>query len=379
MIIFIILLVVVSVVAFLIYITRDGSDYNASYKSEVKEPDFKPLNLNKSTSQSTNKPKSKIYTEKTTESKNGVTVTAELRTTSPSLKQNRQPSGNASNNLPDDFSKRLMLSYAPKFKYQAKNEFQSFWNYRYNVDPQQLLNSLESNGLIAKGDVSDTIKLLKVDQLKSILKKHSLKQTGRKQELIDRIIENIPTKSIEKYCKCANYVLTPKGENILQEELTQNIIFAHRHPNDHINPYTMSGASVNDTLWRKLHQDCLTFASNNDWGLYRNAKLRMAEIREDEKGYKDALALYAEVCYYDCTGLQNSIDGKLNQYDEDMSQLIVPSIFNRMADIMKQQNISIDDLRLICQLRIKNGMSPVDIDINKVINFIIQKVNEMLL
>lgn len=78
MIVLIILLVIVSIIAFIIYLSNDNYADVGDCKFNIPEPEFKPLNLNKSTSQNNKTTKPKTYVKKTTETKNGVTVTEEL-------------------------------------------------------------------------------------------------------------------------------------------------------------------------------------------------------------------------------------------------------------------------------------------------------------
>lgn len=77
MIIFIILLVA-SIITFIVYLSNNNYT-DAGYRSNIPEPEFKPLNLNKSTSQNNKTTKPKTYVKKQLKQKNGVTVTTELR------------------------------------------------------------------------------------------------------------------------------------------------------------------------------------------------------------------------------------------------------------------------------------------------------------
>lgn len=79
MIIFVLILFIIIVVALLVHSSKANSNDDLTYKSDIPEPDFKPLNLSKSVSQNNKTTKPKTYVKKTTETKNGVTVTTELR------------------------------------------------------------------------------------------------------------------------------------------------------------------------------------------------------------------------------------------------------------------------------------------------------------
>jgi DNA-directed RNA polymerase subunit RPC12/RpoP len=63
--------------------------------------------------------------------------------------------------------------------------------------------------------------------------------------------------------------------------------------------------SDNDVAWSMLNQDMMEYASQQNWGLFRNAKFQMAEILRKESRLEQALATYLEVCYIDLNGPSN--------------------------------------------------------------------------
>ena len=60
--------------------------------------------------------------------------------------------------------------------------------------------------------------------------------------------------------------------------------------------------------WQQLECSMSTHAHDQSWGLFRNAKLGMAEIRRKEGNFSEAVGLYLEVCYIDVNGPQNTSD-----------------------------------------------------------------------
>lgn len=63
--------------------------------------------------------------------------------------------------------------------------------------------------------------------------------------------------------------------------------------------------SDNDVTWSLLNQDLMGHASQQNWGLFRNAKMEMADILRKEAKLLDALGMYCEVCYLDLNGPNN--------------------------------------------------------------------------
>lgn len=60
--------------------------------------------------------------------------------------------------------------------------------------------------------------------------------------------------------------------------------------------------SSNDVDWAMLNDDLLAHAMKNDWGLYRNARLSMANILRKEGKAEQYLMFMLEVCYLDLNG-----------------------------------------------------------------------------
>lgn len=63
--------------------------------------------------------------------------------------------------------------------------------------------------------------------------------------------------------------------------------------------------SDNDILWMLYNEDLLQNIKNQDWGLYRNTKAKMADILISENRLKEGLIFYFEVVYLDINGVRN--------------------------------------------------------------------------
>ncbi len=63
--------------------------------------------------------------------------------------------------------------------------------------------------------------------------------------------------------------------------------------------------SLSDVKWRVYNQNILTYASQRQWGLYRNNKLDMAFLLQKENRTKQALGTMFEVIFLDINGCRN--------------------------------------------------------------------------
>ena len=105
-----------------------------------------------------------------------------------------------------------MLEYAPHFK-TTHNNFQNFLYWQYSVtEPQAILDSLFERGFTEVGDLRSALEKLKLPEIKEELKLINQKVTGKKAELIDRLMEFGDLAALGKKYSERYYVLTPKGE-----------------------------------------------------------------------------------------------------------------------------------------------------------------------
>ena len=91
----------------------------------------------------------------------------------------------------------------------------------------------------------------------------------------------------------------------------------------------------NDIAWANLNKESIHHAMNGNFGLYRNARLDMAEFLAKEKRYKDALEMYLEICYLDING---------DAFDPSMG-FIAPGIIKRIIISAKRINFTITQIQ----------------------------------
>lgn len=111
-----------------------------------------------------------------------------------------------------------LLDQANHFKNKA-NQFQAYWKYQYGFnDVQGALSKLEKGGFIKVSTFEETLhKTVTIPQLKKILKDHGEKLSGKKADLIQRVLNLQDIEDIEKQFDNRPYKLTSKGESELAE------------------------------------------------------------------------------------------------------------------------------------------------------------------
>ena len=91
----------------------------------------------------------------------------------------------------------LVLLYAPRF-FLWDNYFQCFWEEYYVTDVQSILDSLMKRGFIEIGDLASILETRTCKELKEELKSQKIKSTGKKNELIDRLLSYGDIQKLDK-------------------------------------------------------------------------------------------------------------------------------------------------------------------------------------
>ena len=93
-----------------------------------------------------------------------------------------------------------------------------YWTYEYNLDFKYVISKLINNGYMIVSSVPEFDRL-KVDELKDILRKHNLKVSGKKADLIQRIEENITSEQLSQHFDSFGelyYKTTPLGKELIK-------------------------------------------------------------------------------------------------------------------------------------------------------------------
>ena len=210
----------------------------------------------------------------------------------------------------------LVMSYAPKYC-DCNNEFQGFWWYSYGIkDVQAILNSLCKRGYIKLGSISEAISLEKLPVIKEELQKHGLKTSGKKADLVARLIESVPEKELESVFERRPYILTESGEKTLHN--FEWIPYIHHHGIEDLDIWNLTEMvqtppymKYRDKIWGYLNKRGMEHAMQRDFGLYRNCKFAMSEFVAEEGKDDIAFSILCEVAAYDLSGLSNGFKAEL--------------------------------------------------------------------
>ncbi|MBU7008710.1 SAP domain-containing protein [Phosphitispora fastidiosa] len=267
----------------------------------------------------------------------------------------------------------LVLDYSRAF-YTEGNSFQGFWWYRYGMkDVDKYLRSLLDRGFLKVGDLQSAITLENVTVLKEVLKKHGLKVSGKKDELVQRLMIEVPHDELSSRFAKRTYQLTELGKQALEEE--GYVPYIHRHTLEDLDIWSLNRIiheppymPFRDKIWGYLNKRSIEHFAAGNFGLYRNCRHHMSNFLMEENKIRDALGMLSEVVFYDLSGLGNGYDPKyLDIFAEhffpykDSTVTMAPGIKSAVIHCQKELNLSDEELKTVMLERMARLSAPFHI------------------
>nr|DAN31431.1 MAG TPA: Protein inhibitor of activated STAT helix bundle, RIKEN Structural [Caudoviricetes sp.]DAN82662.1 MAG TPA: Protein inhibitor of activated STAT helix bundle, RIKEN Structural [Caudoviricetes sp.] len=188
------------------------------------------------------------------------------------------------------------------------DNFPAYFEYDYHINPQLHRNKLINMGMLEFQKSQKSLSKLKVIELKEILKNESLPTSGKKDQLVQRIIDNfdiLETRIPQALC------LTESGEQVLLEN--QNLIKAHQ--DQYISAVEYKDYSIkfpedsyDDIKIKILNDQMAKNVREQRFGLVRINNLALGDLYQKQKEYKIALKYFIKAMLFDCSGLKNSYE-----------------------------------------------------------------------
>ena len=202
----------------------------------------------------------------------------------------------------------LFLSYTRSF-HIGQTEFPSFWYESYGIDnPDGLLQSLLDRGFIRVASNETALNRLTIPELKDVLRQQNLKLTGKKSDLIDRILQNVDAEFLDQLLTFKGYELTKLGESELkQNKYVLDFNYQARHygvdvwwVNRQLHKYPHM--NYHDLIWGELNRqaiDAMKESANGQFDSYiKNREDMVMFLLSERKNYQQALTLLCEAYFY---------------------------------------------------------------------------------
>ncbi len=117
-----------------------------------------------------------------------------------------------------------------------------------------------------------------------------------------------------------------------------------------------------------LNQRSMQHFQDTNFGLYRNCRFNMSQFLCEEKKYRDALTMLAEVVLFDLSGANNNYDPQflkihapfLFPYEESLATT-APGIISAIVSYQKELGYSDDEIRVALMERMAKLSAPLQL------------------
>lgn len=183
--------------------------------------------------------------------------------------------------------------------------FKDYYLIKVNSAKQKLL----AKNLVTYGISENSLNALKVEELKSILRQYTLSTTGKKNELINRVVSNIP---LSKLSLKKTYSLSDSGKQITKKY--SQFIKAHRDKDITLDQFLNVSRrfpeymDYNKIKWIYFSEEEMRNLNDSNYSLFGMAKRRKYQIMLEKNEYQKALVEYMVMVMIDFSGLYNSME-----------------------------------------------------------------------
>ena len=218
---------------------------------------------------------------------------------------------------------------------------------KYGQDYKRRVESLVADGYLACYSSEGNLGHLTIPELKEILRRHNQKLSGKKDELIARIIENIPA---ENYVRVLPkiYSATAQGCRELSTRYAyiENQKMQYGFLNSEItaieNELETEGNLTADAVLEKLFlNNIVKYGSEQNYGLLRNTYYGLSRYLKKRGRLDESLRSLLSVIYYDLSGMSNN--NFIQSYDS-LSYVFETSLWNEIDKLRTTLNFSDEDL-----------------------------------
>lgn len=164
--------------------------------------------------------------------------------------------------LQGDYAKTVFLWANQKVSVvKTQKDYAKYFLYECGIkDAPTYHKNLISEGYFKETSMEVKLSVLKVTNLKEILKSVEQPAYGKKDELIKRVIQYVPMEMLEKICPEKTYQLSDKGKHFL--EMHKECVLLHKYSRWEVSWQEYSknhkdGESFYDTMWRIFNQRIL--------------------------------------------------------------------------------------------------------------------------
>lgn len=201
----------------------------------------------------------------------------------------------------------VFLNWVNGKKVLNEFEYPGYFYYDYGItNCNQFHLKLIEEGYLREISLKAYLITRKIDELKKILENNSLKKNGKKDELIERILNGIEPSKIELNEKY--YELTDKGTQLIKDnEYILKLRKLHIPIEEYEKVVNKIGEnnSFDTIVWKLYNEKLEEEFKNKNFGIYRNIILEMAAFLHTQNNYEKELDYLLRGLYCDLSGIGN--------------------------------------------------------------------------
>lgn len=202
----------------------------------------------------------------------------------------------------------VFLDWVDGKSIKEKEDYPQYFFYDYGIlNCKELHKNMIRENFLQEANIKIILLSKSVDELKKILEEYGLKKSGKKIELVERIIVNNDFSKID--VSDSIYELSEKGKEFIKK---YNYILVLRETSISVSEFEKEKAKIekplptNDIIWSIYNKHSLRFFYEKDFGLYRNTIFEMANFLRKEGRNKQALLFELKGLYCDLSGKSNN-------------------------------------------------------------------------
>lgn len=217
------------------------------------------------------------------------------------------------NSYATDYAKAIFLyAYGKASPIHQNSGYVQYLNYECGItNPVKFHKELIAEGYLEKSSIREILSMYKVDELKQILDSLGEKKSGKKDELIERILQTSPgdnLAALESQHNC--YSLSEKGRLFLDSHddyVTLHLYRSHwsitvEEYEDFKSKMQFQG-KFNDVVWGIFNKRVLEYLNAGQFGSARCAYYNMTELLRIEEKFQAELETLLLVQFYDLCGV----------------------------------------------------------------------------
>lgn len=197
--------------------------------------------------------------------------------------------------------------------------FSRYFEYIYGINPKERAQFLIKEGYLVKATALQSLSNYKISQLKELCRTLDLPIKGNKTDLINKLKT---VNNLDKFVNSDFYALSDLGKNTLVSHY--DYVKYHKNTFDlDIDEFLFllkEHGDYESAITNYLDKNEITLSNMEDWGLYRNNKLKKANLQHILGKFDLEYLYYLETFYCDLSGYGNGFRSNLKEL------LIAPGI-----------------------------------------------------